>query len=114
MEYMEPTYTVALEKDALGQRKDVLRVAFGAPATNQQIVGDAEAVLKEIVVSGRLQGELLAVNGPASMPVAFTLAHAVAHVYGAVAVYDPKLGGYVVAITHHPGYPLGMLISEEA
>ena len=45
--------------------------------------------------------------------MSFALAHAVSHVYGAVAVYDPKLDGYVVAVSHDPEYPVGALISEE-
>jgi CRISPR-associated protein Csx3 len=103
MGYMEPSSAVALEKDALGLRRDVLRVACGAPATNERIVADADVALKGLV--GQLQGELLVVNGT-SMPTSFPLCHGVAHLYGAVAIFDPKLGGYVVALTHHPDYPL--------
>ncbi len=57
-----------------------------------------------------LGGRLVLVNGPASLPVACVLAHYLAHRFGAVAVYDPKLGSYVVSITHDPEYPLGALI----
>jgi CRISPR-associated protein Csx3 len=113
MGHMEPSYTVALEKDALGPRRDVLRAAFGAPATNERIVVDADAALKGLIAAGGLRGELLGVNGPASMPASFTLCHGVGHLYGAVAVFDPKLSGYVVAVSHHPDYPLGRLILEE-
>jgi CRISPR-associated protein Csx3 len=38
------------------------------------------------------------------------LAHAVAHLYGYVACYDPKLQGYVVAISHDPSFRPGQLL----
>lgn len=90
----------------------VLTVGFGEPAQNDQIVQDATTRLDELTASGQLTGgTLLKVNGPASMPVAFVIAHKVAHLYGAIAVYDPKLGNkYVVCITHNPTYKIGDLI----
>jgi CRISPR-associated protein Csx3 len=99
------TYTIALIDQ-------VLTVGFGEPAQNDQIVRDATARLDELTESGQLTGgTLLKINGPASMPVAFVIAHKVAHLYGAIAVYDPKLGNkYVVCITHTPTYQLGDLI----
>jgi CRISPR-associated protein Csx3 len=89
----------------------LLRVGFGEPAQNDQIVRDAVVRLTELIQSGGLEGILLRVNGPMSMPVAFALAHGVGHLFGAVAIYDPKLGGkYVVSISHHPNYPIGLLV----
>jgi CRISPR-associated protein Csx3 len=88
---------------------DVLRVMFGEPAQNDRIVKDAAMRLAEL--AGKLVGGgVLKINGPASMPVAFVLAHGVAHLYGAVAVYDPKLSKYVVCVTHDPAYGVGDLI----
>ncbi len=100
------TYTI----DIVDQ---VLKIGFGEPAQNDQIVQDATTRLDELVSSGELAGgSLLKINGPASLPVAFVIAHKVAHLYGAIAVYDPKLGGkYVVCITHNPTYNLGDLIN---
>jgi CRISPR-associated protein Csx3 len=93
----------------IDKRGDVLQVTFGEPAQNDQIVKDASQRLTEL--AGELTGgALLKVNGPASMPVAFVLAHGVAHLYGAIAVYDPKLSQYVVCIAHHPDYAIGDLI----
>lgn len=84
-----------------------LKVGFGEPASNERIVKDAMKALEEANLLG---GRLVLVNGPASLPVACVLAHYLAHRFGAVAVYDPKLGSYVVSITHDPEYPLGALI----
>ncbi|MBC6434187.1 CRISPR-associated protein Csx3 [Nostoc sp. HG1] len=89
----------------------ILRVNFGEPAQNDQIVRDAAARLEEMATSGELAGgPLLRINGPISIPVAFVLAHKLAHIYGAVSFYDPKLGKYVISITHNPSYKLGDLI----
>ncbi len=90
----------------------ILKINFGEPAQNDQIVRDATTRLDELITNGQLSGgPLLKINGPASLPVAFVIAHKVAHLYGAIAVYDPKLGSkYVVCITHSPAYNLGDLI----
>ncbi|MEH2295163.1 CRISPR-associated protein Csx3 [Nostoc sp.] len=89
----------------------ILRVNFGEPAQNDQIVRDAAGRLEEMATSGELAGgQLLKINGPISIPVAFVLAHKLAHIYGAVGFYDPKLGKYVISITHNPSYKLGDLI----
>lgn len=104
-EWVMTTYLIALEGN-------VLKIGFGEPAQNDQIVKDAAARLDEMVGNGELiGGELLKINGPASLPVACVITHRVAHLYGAIAIYDPKLGGkYVVCISHHPAYRLGDVI----
>ncbi|ERT07709.1 CRISPR-associated family protein [Lyngbya aestuarii BL J] len=86
----------------------VLQIGFGDPAQNDQIVRDAAARLEEMSKTGELKGgELLRVNDPCSLPVAMTLAHKVSHLFGAVGVFDPKMGKYVISITHNPNYKLG-------
>ncbi|MDF5715024.1 MAG: CRISPR-associated protein Csx3 [Rhizonema sp. NSF051] len=98
------TYLMELEDE-------ILRVNFGEPAQNDQIVKDAATRLEEMAKSGELVGgQLLKINGPISIPVAFVLAHKVGHLYGAIALFDPKLGKYVISITHNPEYKLGELI----
>lgn len=92
-------------------KDDILRVSFGEAAQNDQIVKDAAAKLEQMAQSGELAGgQLLKINGPISIPVAFVLAHKLAHIYGAIAFFDPKLGKYVICITHNPAYKLGDLI----
>jgi CRISPR-associated protein Csx3 len=89
----------------------ILRIKFGEPAQNDQIVKDAATRLAEMAKSGELAGgPLLKINGPVSIPVAFVLAHKLAHIYGAVGFYDPKLSKYVICITHNPAYKLGDLV----
>jgi CRISPR-associated protein Csx3 len=79
----------------------VLKVGFGTPAQNDQIVKDAVKRLDEMVKSGELKGgPMIKINGPASLPVAIVIAHSVGHLYEVVAVFDPKLNKYVVAISH--------------
>lgn len=90
---------------------EVLKVGFAVPAQNDQIIRDAAVRLDQMTESGELSGgPLLKINGPASVPVAFVLAHKVAHLYGAIGFFDPKLGQYVITITHNPQYKLGDLI----
>lgn len=98
------TYNIELDGE-------LLNIGFADPAQNDQIVRDAAARLDEMTSSGELKGgQLLKINGPASLPVACVLAHKVAHLFGAVGVFDPKLGKYVISITHNPTYKLGDLI----
>jgi CRISPR-associated protein Csx3 len=98
------TYNIQLEGE-------VLKIGFGEPAQNDQIVRDTATRLDEMTAKGELKGgTLLKINGPASLPIAFVLAHKVAHIYGAVGIFDPKLGKYVISITHNPAYKLGDLV----
>lgn len=99
------TYKINLEDG------NVLRVGFADPAQNDQIVRDAVARLDEMVKTGELSGgSLIKINGPASLPVACAIAHAVCHLYEVVGVFDPKLGKYVVAVCHSNSCRIGDLI----
>ena len=85
-----------------------LAISFGpAPAPNNLIVPAAIEALAALHLTG---GRGILFNGPASLPVAMALAHAVAHLYQFVACFDPKLGRYVVAISHTPDYRPGDLL----
>ena len=86
---------------------DLFKVGFGDPAQNDEIVRAAKSRLGEL---GELGGELALINGPASLPVAVVIAHGLLHVYGAIGVFDPKLGAYVVAAAHGGEYSVGELI----
>jgi len=98
-------YNINLEAGA------VLKVGFGEAAQNDAIVRDAAKRLAEMTASGELAGgPMIKVNGPASLPVAIAIAHAVAHLYEVVGVFDPKLGKYVVAVSHGTTYKPGDLI----
>ncbi len=88
----------------------VLTIGFGDPANNDKIVRAAAARLKYLVEKGTLAGgEIIRINGPATLPVAMTIAHSLGHLYQAVACYDPKLAKYVVVIAHGDKYRVGDL-----
>lgn len=89
---------------------DLLIVGFGAESHNDRKVMDAKAQLDALAEAGELRGELIKINGPASLPVAMTIAHALGHRYQAVACYDPKPGHYVVAVAHGGKYAVGDVI----
>jgi CRISPR-associated protein Csx3 len=89
----------------------VLKIGFGSPAQNDQIVKDAETRLNDMIAVGELKGgDVIRVNGPASLPVAMVIAHKLAHLYGAIACFDPKLSKYVVSIAHGGKFAIGDLI----
>ena len=103
----ESTYTIIRDVDG------VLRIAFGVPSSNDQIVKDATARLDEMMKTGELSGGgLLKINGPASLPIAMVLGHKVSHLFEAVACFDPKLNKYVVVISHSPNpkFAIGSLL----
>src|SRR4051812_23239029 len=90
-------FTAAITSESDGVVE--VAIGFGDPALNTQLVPDAIDALTALRLTG---GRGIHLNGPASLPVAIALSHAVGHLYGYVACYDPKLQGYVVAISHDP------------
>jgi CRISPR-associated protein Csx3 len=95
----------------IARNGDTLKLGFGAPAQNDQIVRDAVTRLAEMETAGELNGGgVIKLNGPASLPVAVALTHALAHRFETVAVFDPKLTRYVVAVTHGTTHKVGDLI----
>jgi len=86
----------------------VLKLAFGEAAQNDEIVKDAVAAVRALELNG---GKAVALNGPASLPVAVALAHELCHIFGSVLVFDPKMAAYVCAVSHDPGRKVGDVIS---
>ncbi len=89
---IKKAYRISIRHDAKG---DLLRVKFGAAATNDIIVQQAAAECEAIVKAGGLRGgSVLRIKGPSSVPVAFSLGLALApiviNLYQAVAVYDDR------------------------
>ena len=100
---------------------DVLRVGFSKNirASGDRVVRDALIALEQIQERGNLRGgKLLKIDGPQSIAVAYTIAHKLAHLYGAIAVADPKIGRrgyktYIVAVSHDPAYEIGDIVETE-
>lgn len=101
---MSTHYTVTIDLNAPAT---TLKLAFGEPAQNDLIVRDAVATVRALDLKG---GKVVRLNGPASLPVAIAIAHEIGHIYGVVATFDPKLGRYVVAVSHDPSFTIGDLI----
>jgi CRISPR-associated protein Csx3 len=96
--------------------EDILHVSFDKdnPVTGDRIVRDAETRLEELISSGVLTGgSLLKINGRMSIPVSYTIAHKLGHLYSAIAVFDPRLKAYVVTISTNPEYQLGDRLDAE-
>ena len=80
---------------------NTLKMKFGEAATNDEIVTYVEKALKQKIETKEISGgEIIKLDWPASLPVAVVLAHKLAHLYGTIAVWDPKLGKFVVAVSH--------------
>ena len=94
-------YTMKLEGDTLF-------VDFGKAADNNEIVTEVNVSIAS--VAKKCHGKVIKINGRASLPVAMTIAHGLAHVARAIACYDPKLQKYVVAISHAPDLNVGDLL----
>lgn len=96
--------------------EDILKVSFNKdnPVTGNRIAKDASDRLQELIASNVLTGgDLLKINGRMSLPVCYTIAHEVGHLYSAIAVFDPRLKAYVVVISTNPEYQLGDRIDGE-
>jgi CRISPR-associated protein Csx3 len=98
---------------------DTLTVGFGnEPANNDRIVIEASQQLEKLIATKQIRGgELLKITGRQSVPVTYAICHKVAHLYGAIAVFDPKTGGkgfdeYVIAISHSPNYHVGQVLKD--
>jgi CRISPR-associated protein Csx3 len=95
---------------------DTLTVSFGEPANNDRIVIEAELQLDRLIQTKQIRGgKLLKITGRQSIPVAYAICHKVAHLYGAIAIFDPKIGGegfdgYFVVISHSPDYKVGQIL----
>ena len=101
----EPAYVIKKEGE------EILKIGFGRPAQNDEIVREAVKELEEMKARGELRGgRLIKLNGPASLPVIVAIAHQLSHIFAYLAIYDPKIGKYVVAIAHGPEYRPGDLI----
>jgi len=96
----------------------ILKTKFNSEAQveGDQVVRDAEACLEALINSGQIKGgkQPLLINGRSSVLVSFVMAHKLAHLYSAIAVYDPKIGDseldkYIVVISHN-GYQVGKTI----
>ena len=98
-----------IEVEPLSPGRDLLRVGFGDAATGEDVVAAICTRLDQLGLKG---GHLALVNGGLSIAGAMAMAHHLAHLYGVVAVFDPKRAGYIVAISHDPDFIVGGLIPD--
>lgn len=90
---------------------DTLKLKFGEAASNDEIVAYIEKILKQKIETKEILGwEIIKLDWPASLPVAVVLAHKLAHLYGTIAVRDPKMGKFVVAVSHSGNFKVWDMI----
>jgi hypothetical protein len=102
---------ITIEAEVSGDRAIYRLIGFGmSPASNSEIVPIVDQALFSIPESLMLIGKIACVTGRVSVPVVTAIAHRLAHVHPAVAIFDPKLPGFVVTISHHSKYQVGDII----
>ncbi|AFZ11539.1 hypothetical protein Cri9333_0593 [Crinalium epipsammum PCC 9333] len=104
-----PSFLIYWEDDVL-----IARINNTVKADGDQIAVDAYSQLQNLINSGQLSGgkPFLKINGRATVLASFLIAYEVGHKYGAVAVFDPKIGDrgldrYIVTINHSKNYQVG-------
>lgn len=79
------------------------------------LIKQAKEKIDELINNGTIKGgKLLKINGKATVTLSCMIASKVAHIYGNVAIYDPKLEGYVVALCHGGEYSEGYFIKNNS
>ena len=106
------SFNVSISPDAApaaAPQAVIVKVGFNPaePANNDRLVPDA---LEALAAAGVPQGVPVLINGPASLPVAMALSHALAHTQPFIAGFDTKMGGYVVCVAHGDGPKAGDFI----
>jgi CRISPR-associated protein Csx3 len=99
-------YTVSA--DTTRDEGVVLKVGFAEPAQNDVLVAEVVEGVRALKLAG---GKAVFINGPASLPVAVALSHELGHLFGAVYCFDPKMAGYVCAISHDPTVCVGGVVA---
>lgn len=59
-------------------------------------------------------GKILKINGKSSVLASFIIAHKVSHLYANIAVFDPKIDGYVTTIRHGGQYAIGDFLPKNS
>lgn len=93
---------------------DVLKLSFGVPASNVEIVRDVISEIERLTASGEMvPDKLIKLNGPAPLPVAVAITNGLSNSFEVIAVFDPKLNGYVVAISRNSEHEVGSILRAE-
>jgi CRISPR-associated protein Csx3 len=79
-------------------------------ANNDEFVKYVDKHLSLMTSGGVFGGRLLLINGSCSLPIMAVIAHKLGRMYGAIAVFDPKLQSYVVSIAHGGSLAVGDLV----
>lgn len=104
------TFKIEMKQDDLTTK---LEVGFGdVSGTNCEIVRDADAGV--VALTELKGGPMLLISGPCTLPAAFAICNRTKHLYQTIAVYDPKLLGYVVAVNNGGSHEIGQLIKDQA
>ena len=115
------TFSQSSEAVSINCEDNTLNVSL-----NREVEIDGDLIVKEVAkkldllcINNQLKGgQLLKIKGRATVLASFVIAQKLAHLYSAIAVYDPKLGTpeldrYIIVISHSPEYEVGKTINEK-
>jgi CRISPR-associated protein Csx3 len=102
------TFQIEIQDQLHQSGAKIAKIGFGTAADNNTIVVDADQLANDCAKS--LMGHGVLVDGRASLPVAFALSHAWAHIARFIGVFDPKLNGYVICVSHDAAHAVGSVI----
>ena len=107
---LDPSFLIYWENDIL-----IAKIKNGKEVDGDQILRDAKAQLEGLINSGKLPrgNRLLKIDGRSTVLAGFLIADRLAHRYSSLAVFDPKLGKYVVTISHSQDYQIGQVLNGE-
>jgi len=105
----EPTFLIYWENDIL-----IAKINNGKQVDGDEILRDAKTELESLMHSGGLPGgkQPLRINGRTTVLASFLIGSQLAHKYSSIAVFDPKVEGYVVTISHSPDYRVGQILAS--
>lgn len=101
-----PAYRAEVIDEANGLT--TVRLSFGEAARNDRIVREAIQAVAALKLRG---GRGIKLTGPCSVPAAIAIGHAISHLFGFVAFFDPKIDKYVVCVSHDPAVNPGDLLA---
>lgn len=90
---------------------EILHIKFNQAAQTPTIIQDTWHQLNRMVQKNLLPGgPFIGVNGASTLVSGYAISQVLAERYDTVAVYDPKLDGYVVVVASTGLYPRGEVI----
>lgn len=90
--------------------QNLLTIILPQGKTTAELVKMLVEELKGLNAKSGFCGSLIKITGACPVILGFALSHHVSHLFGTVAVFEPKLNNFVVCISHSPAFKVGDII----